>query len=303
AGALLAVGVPVAVLLAASAAGSSGAAAQLTGLPAPPGAGARTALAAGLLAAAVVGGELLGRGLALLVPRLLAGPAAERLAAAEAHVSVLAGRDRLARELHDSVGHSLSLVSVQAGAARRLLGRDPAAAETALRAVEDASRRALVDLDHVLGLLREGDGAAPAAPVPDLRDLAALVGAARAAGAAVEVAVDGDVAGLPAVVSREAYRVLQEGLTNALRHAPGASCRVRVGAGGDELVLEVANTAPGAARTAATGSPGGGRGLLGVRERARDLRGTVRAGAGADGTWRLCVSLPVRARSGGAGAP
>ncbi|NAZ77820.1 histidine kinase, partial [Kineococcus sp. T13] len=310
AGALLVVGVPIAVLLALAAAGSGAAAAQLGGTPLPTAVGGRLLLAAGLVVAAAAAGELLGRGLALLAPRLLAGPAAERLAAAEAHVSVLAGRDRLARELHDSVGHSLSLVSVQAGAARRLLTRDPVAAEAALRAAEDASRRALVDLDHVLGLLREEDGAAPAdastaaaAPVPDLRELADLVGAARAAGVRADVAVRGDVAALPAVVSREAYRILQEGLTNALRHAPAAACRLAVDARGEDLVLEVANTAPGTARgeDPGAGPSGGGRGLVGVRERVRDLRGSVRTGTGPDGTWRLLARLPVRAR-GGAGA-
>ena len=296
AGALLAVGVPVAVLLVVAAAGSSGAAAQLAELPVPDGTGARVLVAGGLVAAAAVGGELLGRALAAVVPRLLAGPAGERLAAAEAHVSVLAGRDRLARELHDSVGHSLSLVSVQAGAARRLLGRDPAAAETALRAVEDASRRALVDLDHVLGLLREegGSTAPAAAPVPDLRDLGSLVATAAAAGVRAEVAVHGDVAPLPAVVSREAYRILQEALTNALRHAPGAACRVVVDAAGDDLVLDVANAAPG---PVAAGRPAGGRGLRGVRERVLDLRGSVDVGTGPEGTWRLRARLPVRARS------
>ncbi|GAB7193559.1 hypothetical protein NUM3379_42690 [Kineococcus sp. NUM-3379] len=298
-GALLVVGAPVAALLVAAAAGSSSAAAQLTGLPVPQDAGARLAVAAALVAVTAAGGELLGRVLVVVAPRLLRDPAGERLAAAEAHVSVLAGRDRLARELHDSVGHSLSLVSIQAGAARRLLTRDPTAAESALRAAEDASRRALVDLDHVLGLLREETGGTPAAaPVPDLRDLDALVAAAGAAGTRVEPAVRGDVGALPAVVSREAYRIVQEALTNALRHAPGGACLVAVDAAGDDLVLDVRNTAPGgtAAAGRAGARPGGGRGLAGVRERVLDLRGSLEAGPGPDGTWRLVARLPVRAR-------
>ncbi|WP_345714199.1 sensor histidine kinase, partial [Kineococcus glutinatus] len=276
-----------------------GAAAQLTGLAVPEGPAARLVLAGVLVVAAVAGGALLGPLLAALPPRLLAAPAGERLAVVEAHVSVLAGRERLARELHDSVGHSLSLVSVQAGAARRLLTRDPAAAETALRAVEDASRRALVDLDHVLGLLREGSGpaAVTTAPAPDLRDLDALVTASRAAGLRAEVAVRGRVEQLPAVVSREAYRILQEALTNALRHAPGAACRVRVDATGDDLVLDVANAAPGGTGAPAAGGPSGGRGLRGVRERVLDLRGALDVGADDAGTWRVRVRLPVRARS------
>ncbi len=288
AGALLAVGLPTAVLLAATpdAGGLFGDVAVPGGWP------VRTALALLLAAAVVAGGDLLGRGLAGLAPRLLAGSAAERLAAAEAAVSVLAGRDRLARELHDSVGHSLSLVTVQAGAARRLVTRDPAAAEAAIRATEDAARRALVDLDHVLGLVREESGdRAGTAPAPDLRDLDELVGTARDAGARVETHVTGELDALPAVVSREAYRIVQEGLTNVLRHAPGAACRLDVAAG-EDLRIRLADDGPGTV----PGAPGGGRGLRGLRERARDLRGTVEAGPDADGRWVLAVRLPVHAR-------
>ncbi|MGY1653919.1 sensor histidine kinase [Geodermatophilus sp. SYSU D01119] len=285
AGGLLVVGLPTAVVMAAAPDD-----ALLDGLPVPGDPALRLAAAAGLAVAAVVAGDLLGRGLAVLAPRLLAGSTAERLAAAEAAVAELAGRDRLARELHDSVGHSLSLVSVQAGAARRLMTRDPAAAEAAIRATEDAARRALVDLDHVLGLLRE-EAAGPAAPAPDLRDLDALVATARDAGVRVDVHVSGEPGALPAVVSRAAYRIVQEGLTNVLRHAPGAACRLEVDAGAD-LALRVADTVPGSV----PGAAGGGRGLRGVRERVRDLRGTVAAGPDDDGRFVLDVRLPVHAR-------
>ena len=296
-GALLTVGVPTAVLLVAAVAGNPGAARELgrevAGLPLPDGDSARLLLAAVLVAAVLVAGEGLGRSLAVLAPRLLAGPASERLAVAEAHVSVLAGRDRLARELHDSVGHSLSLVSIQAGAARRLVLHDPAGAQEAMRATEDAARRALVDLDHVLGLLRdETADPVPSAPAPDLRDVDDLASRARAAGAQVDLRHRGNVAVLPAVVSREAYRILQEGLTNALRHAQGAPVTVVVDALGDELLLLVEDAGAGA-----TVTPGGGRGLVGVRERVRDLRGTVDAGPRGGGGWTLEVRLPVRARS------
>jgi signal transduction histidine kinase len=288
AGGLLVVGLPTAVLLAATpdVGGLFGA------VTVPGGWTVRLVLAVLLAAAVVVGGALLGRGLAALAPRLLAGSTAQRLAAAEAAVSVLAGRDRLARELHDSVGHSLSLVTVQAGAARRLITRDPAAAEAAIRATEDAARRALVDLDHVLGLMREESrDPAGVAPVPDLRDLDDLVSTARAAGARVDVHVEGEVGALPAVVSREAYRIVQEGLTNVLRHAPGAACRLEVAAGADlrlRLVDGAAGSVPGAA--------GGGRGLRGLRERVGDLRGDMQAGPDDDGRFVLAVRLPVHAR-------
>jgi glucose-6-phosphate-specific signal transduction histidine kinase len=175
----------------AAVAGHSGAARELlpdvAGVQLPDGDGPRALLAAVLVGAVLVVGEGLGRALTVLAPLLLAGPAAERLAQAEAQVSVLAGRDRLARELHDSVGHSLSLVSIQ-GAARRLVPHDPAGAQEAMRATEDAARRALVDLDHVLGLLRdESADPVPPVPVPDLRDVDELVLRARAAGAQVDL--------------------------------------------------------------------------------------------------------------------
>jgi len=291
AGGLLVVGVPGAVVLAADPGGAG--AEDLLALPLPGSWALRLLLAAGVALLTVLGGELIGRGLAALAPRLLAGPAAERLAAAEASVSLLTGRDRLARELHDSVGHALSLASVQAGAARRLLVRDPAAAEQAIRATEEATRRALVDLDHVLGLLREEEGRpGDVTPAPDLRDLDTLVATARGAGADVAVEVAGAVASLPALVSREAYRIVQEGLTNVLRHAPGAACAVLVDAAGSELELRLVNAVPGAVPEGA----GGGRGLLGVRERVRDLRGSVRSGTDDDGRWSLAVRLPVHAR-------
>ncbi|MGY1887391.1 histidine kinase [Blastococcus sp. SYSU DS0753] len=293
AGALLVIGLPTAAVVAAAPDGLGES--ILPGVSPPEAVPARVAVAAGIAVVCLVGGELLGRAIAALAPRLLADPAAERLAAAEASVSLLAGRDRLARELHDSVGHALSLASVQAGAARRLLARDPAAAEQAIRATEDAARRAMVDLDHVLGLLREDEGTPEdVAPAPDLRDLEPLVADARAAGVQVSVDVAGDVNGLPAVVSREAYRIVQEGLTNVLRHAPGAAGRLEVRAGGGELRLRLTNTARGTVPAEARG----GRGLVGVEERVRDLRGSMRAGAGDDGCWRLEVHLPVHARGG-----
>jgi signal transduction histidine kinase len=289
AGALLVVGLPTAVVLTFA----PDAGGLLGGLPVPESRSLRVAVSALLVLTTVVGGDLLGRGLAALAPRLLAGSTAERLAAAEASVTLLAGRDRLARELHDSVGHSLSLVSVQAGAARRLMTRDPAAAEQAIRATEDAARRALVDLDHVLGLMREESGGpGDVAPVPDLRDLHELVATARGAGARVAVEVSGSVDALPAVVSRAAYRIVQEGLTNVLRHAPGAACRLEVRAAGSDLELRLLNTGSGTV----AGASGGGRGLRGLRERAGDLRGAVRAGADDDGRWELVVRLPVHAR-------
>ncbi|MFG3438775.1 sensor histidine kinase [Nonomuraea sp. NPDC047897] len=263
---------------------------------------------AGLVAMAAGSGALLAR----LAPVLLGPTPAERLAAAEEHARTLAERNRLARELHDSVGHALSVVTLQAAAAGRVLDRDPATARTALAAIEQSARSALDDLDHVLGVLRRGEtppgreeeaGPGPRAPQATLADLDALV---AASGARVRHEA-GDLSGVPAVVSREAYRIIQEALTNAIKYGRG-QVRLSVGVHDGELRLEVRN--PIGTRTAGPG----GRGLTGMRERVRLLRGELEAGpapAPADATpdatpdaspvgtagegwWRVAARLPLR---------
>ncbi|MFU8855188.1 sensor histidine kinase, partial [Micromonospora sp. SL1-18] len=167
---------------------------------------------------------------ASMAPVLLGPSQGERIAALEARAARLAERNRLARELHDSVGHALTVATLQAGAARELLDADPEFARRALRAIEETSRHAMDDLDHVLGLLRESEDArrpAPAAPQPTLARLDRLVADTRAAGLEVDVLVSGAVGELPAAVSREGYRIVQEGLTNAARHGRGP-VRLRV---------------------------------------------------------------------------
>ncbi|MGW6871204.1 sensor histidine kinase [Streptomyces xanthophaeus] len=178
------------------------------------------ALLAALAGVAAAAGALLAR----LAPVLLGPTAADRLAAAEERATDLAVRNRLARELHDSVGHALSAVTLQAAAARRVLDRDPAFVREALAAIEDTTRRTVGELDAVLGLLRDGDPAGPdAAFAPTLAaDLDGLLARTRAAGTTVTAHQDpgpaGDWSWLPAITSREAYRIVQEGLSNALRH-------------------------------------------------------------------------------------
>ncbi|MGW4403378.1 sensor histidine kinase [Nonomuraea sp. NPDC004702] len=275
----------------------------------------------GALALLVAGAAGAGALLAALAPPLLGPTPAERLAAAEDHARTLAERNRLARELHDSVGHALSVVTLQAAAAGRVLDRDPATARTALAAIEQSARAALEDLDHVLGVLREdaradtradthADGHADGrddagedrregrreghresgedgrrAPQATLADLAALV-----AGSGAEVRQDvGDLSGVPAVVSREAYRILQEALTNAIRHG-GGMVRLAAAVQGDDLRLEVSNAG---GRHGGRRRRGGGRGVDGMRERVRLLRGDLRAGPDEDG-WTVAVRLPLR---------
>ncbi|MER6050581.1 histidine kinase [Streptomyces sp. NPDC001793] len=271
--------------------------------------GGWTAPAAGLALLALLLGTGWGVGalLARCAPPLLGPTPADRLAAAERRAAELAARNRLARELHDAVGHALSAVTLQAGAAGRVLDTAPEFARQALAAIEETTREAVAELDTVLGLLRTddeidgtGESGAPeaagtaeaAAPAPTLNGLEALIRRTRAAGVRITTELSGDRAGVPPVVSREAYRIVQEGLSNALRHASPAWVTVQLQVREGELRLTVKNPVAtavdpgGAARTA------GGRGLRGITERARLLGGTASAGA-TDGVWRLTARLPV----------
>jgi len=242
-------------------------------------------------AAAVVVCSGLGYALGLVAPGLLGPSYDERVARLESETARLAERNRLAREIHDGVGHALSLVTVQAAAAKRVVHRDADFVVAALDAIEQASRSAANDLDHVLGLLRDGGDAGARAPAPDLRALDSLVAASRAAGLDVEVRADGDLAGLPALVSREGYRIAQEALTNAMRHSADGRAALGVEVGSGELTITVTN-APAARERAR-----GGRGLAGIAERAAMLEGTAEHGV-VDGAFRLVVSLPSSARAG-----
>lgn len=257
----------------------------------------------GLALLALVAGTARGAGalLARCAPVLLGPTPADRLAAAERRAADLASRNRLARELHDAVGHALSAVTLQASAARRVLDADPEFARRALAAIEEITREAVAELDTVLGLLRAEDGTGPDAPAPALDGLEALLDRTRAAGVAVEATVEGRCAGLATVVSREAYRIVQEGLSNALRHAGPVPVRLRLRVDEAELTIRMENpvAGPAAARSASAARPGGGSGLRGIAERARLLGGGATAAAH-DGVWRLTVRLPTGATTRGA---
>ncbi|MFG2261416.1 sensor histidine kinase [Streptomyces sp. NPDC048720] len=246
------------------------------------------AMLAALAACAAGGGALLAR----CAPALLGPTSEDRLAAAEARAADLAVRNRLARELHDSVGHALSAVTLQAGAARRVLDSDSEFVREALAAIEETTRRTVGELDAVLGVLRDGD-APGTAPAPTLAgDLDGLLRRTRAAGLRVTATVGTDPAALPPLVSREAYRIVQEGLSNALRHSgEPVTLRVSTADGRLEITLENPLGAGPAAR------PGGGHGLRGVADRVRLLGGTALAGA-SGGAWRLHVRLPVSEHAG-----
>ncbi|MGC4894694.1 histidine kinase [Micromonospora sp. DT31] len=242
---------------------------------------------AGLVVLVALGYAVAGLGtLAASMAPVLLGPAqAERIAALEARAVRLAERNRLARELHDSVGHALTVATLQAGAARELLDTDPEFSRRALRAIEETSRRAMDDLDHVLGLLRESDAGRPTAPQPTLAGLDELVATARAAGLVIDAQVGGALDALPAVVSREGYRIVQEGLTNATRHGRGP-VTLRVAVPPQGLEIELVNTVRGG------GPAGGGRGLDGMRERVLLLGGRLDAGPQGD-RWRVRATVPA----------
>ncbi len=234
-----------------------------------------------LLAAVVVGaGELITR----LAGRLLGPSPAERLAALEERTEQLLERNRIARELHDSIGHALTVAVVQAGAARA--AGDPAFTDRALEAIEETGRAALVDLERVLGVLRESG--TPASSRPALTEADRLLESARATGAKVDAELTGPLDGLPGPVSREGYRILQESLTNVLRHAGAVPVRVRIGVADDTLALEVRNPL-----AAGIPGPGRGSGLRGIRERAALLGGRARTGPD-EGDWQVHVELPLR---------
>ncbi|MEU3746027.1 MULTISPECIES: histidine kinase [Streptomyces] len=250
-----------------------------------------------LLAATVCAGVT--KALRWSAPRLLGPSSAERLALAAERELRLAERNRLAHELHDSIGHTLTTTTIQAAVAGELMSADPAAARAALRSIEESARAALEDLDYVLGVLREKEsGAAPAeaAPARTLADLPELLDRLRHTGAVVELELSGEPVQVQGTLSRAAYRILQEGLTNAVRHGGGGPVEVRVAVTAEGLELVVVNATGDGARTG-TGRGAfrtSGHGLPGLAERVRLLHGEFEAGPDGPRHWRLAVRLPVR---------
>ncbi|MEV0458718.1 sensor histidine kinase [Catellatospora methionotrophica] len=210
--------------------------------------------------------------------------ALEQEQAATARAAMAEERARIARELHDVVSHHVSVMVVQAGAAGKVIDQRPDLAAGALSAIEDSGRAAMAELRHLLGLMAPVDDRLH--PQPGLRELDTLVDAVRAAGQPVTLRRDGT--DVPERVDLTAYRVVQEGLTNALRHAPGAPTAVDIRHQGGDLLVEVSNEIP----TGEPGGPGAGRGLLGLRERLRLHDGTLQAGVAPGGGFRLTARIP-----------
>ncbi|NUR29703.1 MAG: sensor histidine kinase [Catenulispora sp.] len=242
---------------------------------------------------------------------------------AETLRAVEAERARIAAELHDVVSHNVAVMVVQAGAARKVLEKsvavgagtgvrtDPSAAPSpvemardALLAVEDSGRAAMAELRHVMGLLtmtsQGGDPAATAdlVPQPGLGQIPALVERIRNGGVHVELAIEGDAVTLPSGVDLAAYRVVQEGLTNAVKHAVGALIRVTLDYGPQRLRVDVVDTGGVASAAAARGS---GRGLAGLRQRVAVYGGTLCAGPRLSGGYMVCAVMPLTGAGAGSG--
>src|SRR5215216_3967749 len=206
-------------------------------------------------------------------------------------------RLRIAREVHDVVGHSLAVINLQAGVALHVVGRRPEQAEVALAAIKRSSKDALEELRATLAVFRQPENVdGPWRPAPGLGQLEALVAAMAEGGLPVQVAVTGERAKLPATVDLAAYRIVQESLSNVARHAGPATVTVRVGYQADAVVVEIADTGRGRASSSAAGPAG--YGIAGMRERVAAVGGTLHAGPGADGGFRVCARLPFE-RAGG----
>ena len=202
-------------------------------------------------------------------------------------------RLRIAREVHDVVGHGLATITLRAGVADRVADRDPDEVRAALRAIRQVSKESLSELSALLGVLREGEGRpAERAPAPDLAALPRLVDGLREAGLAVELQIDGNGDAVPEVVAAAGYRIVQEALTNVARHAgPNAHARVRLTRHDGVVEVEVRDDGSGAPATVQAGG-----GLTGMRERAVSLGGAFEAGSPPDGGFRVWASLPVEKR-------
>ncbi|WP_238412716.1 sensor histidine kinase [Saccharothrix deserti] len=201
-------------------------------------------------------------------------------------------RSRIARELHDVVTHHVSVMTIQAGAARKVMATAPDQAQEALLAVEAGGRAAMTELRHVMGLLTMG-GPDPAdlAPQPGLDQLDALVARVRDTGVSVSSTVTGEPRPLPSGVELAAYRVVQEALTNTVKHAAGGSASVTVDYGVDHLRVEVVDTGGRPGPGAATGN---GHGLIGLRERLAVYGGTLEARKRLSGGYRVTASIPLQ---------
>jgi signal transduction histidine kinase len=204
--------------------------------------------------------------------------------------AVLEERVRIARELHDVVAHHVSVMGVQAGAARRVMGRQPDKAEEVLSSIEASSRQAVVELHRLLGFLRRADEPDGLAPQPDLAQLPQLVARAGQGPLTVELSIEGEPRPLPPTLEVSAFRVIQEALTNALKHSGGTSATVRVDYTETLLEVEVRDDGHGSAEPSLNV---GGHGLIGMRERVGLHGGHLRVGVTPEGGFAVHATFPL----------
>jgi signal transduction histidine kinase len=215
---------------------------------------------------------------------------AERTRDEEARRRVDSERLRIARELHDVVAHTMATINVQAAAAAHVLVDPPPEAAEAIAAIRAASKEGLRELRTILNVLRQADDTDPVQPTPGLGQLDVLVGTVRRAGLSVDVRIAGELPPLPPAVDAAAYRIIQESLTNVLRHAGAASATVELGVRDGRLRVHVADSGVGAGHS---GGQPTGHGLIGMRERAGSVGGTMDAGPAAGGGFEVRATLPV----------
>jgi signal transduction histidine kinase len=198
-------------------------------------------------------------------------------------------RSRIARELHDVVAHSVSVMVVQAQAAQRVLEADTGAAQEVLGSIETTGRQALTELRRLLGLLRQFDGAPSLSPQPGLQHLDTLLDQIRDAGLSVQLTVEGSPAALPQGVDLSAYRIVQEGLTNTLKHAGADRATVLVRYAPAQVEIEISDDGHGPPG----GDDGRGHGLVGMGERVALYGGELRTGPGERGGYVVWARLPL----------
>ena len=243
-------------------------------------------------------GFAVGWGLFIRVRRDLVDQLHERAARLEeegrlrADQARAAERERIAREMHDVLAHRISLLSLHAGALEYRPDAPPAEIEVTAGVVRESAAAALEELREVIGVLREGTESEARAPQPTMADLPALIEESRAAGMRIEDELDLPAGeDVPATTARTAYRIVQEGLTNARKHAPGTLVRVRVATGEEAIAIEVRNRAP-LSPVPKPALPGAGSGLIGLGERVELGGGELRHEVAADGDFVLAVTLP-----------
>jgi signal transduction histidine kinase len=250
-----------------------------------------------LVGAATLLGLGIAIGEAVRSHRALLGAMRERAERAEREQELQTRREvdeerlRIARDVHDLVAHHIATISTQASVGAHIGREDPLRAVEALESISTVSTRALGDLRHALGVVREENGRDPTAPAPSVHEVSALVEQARGAGLAVELTLEGSSFALAPALQIAVYRIVQEALTNVMRHAQGAHALVRITSAATRVDVEVTNDGVGRASSASVS--GSHSGLIGMRERAESLDGSFEAAPTASGGFRVHATLPL----------